>query len=201
MRAHRNRGRRVIVVGGGPAGLMAAGTAAARGAQVILLERNPDVGRKLLITGDGRCNFTNDTDVDGLVAGMPGNGRFLYSAFSQFDSTGLREFFRSLGVESKVESERRVFPFSGVGRDVLGALTTYARENGVDTRCAWKAERIHVKDGEVRGVIAGRIPDRPGLISCDAAIIATGGITYPMTGSTGDGYAMAAGVGHTIVPP
>ncbi|MEW5865255.1 MAG: NAD(P)/FAD-dependent oxidoreductase [Bacillota bacterium] len=201
MRAHRNRGRRVIVVGGGPAGLMAAGTAAARGAQVILLERNPDVGRKLLITGNGRCNFTNDTDVDGLVAGMPGNGRFLYSAFSRLDSTGLRAFFRSLGVESRVEGEGRVFPFSGVGRDVLGALTTYARKNGVETRCAWKAERIYVKDGKVRGVIAGRIPDRPGLISCDAAIIATGGITYPMTGSTGDGYAMAAGVGHTIVPP
>lgn len=188
-------------MGGGPAGLMAAATAAASGARVILLERNPEVGRKLLLTGGGRCNFTHDTDVDGLVAGMPGNGRFLYSALSTLDSARLRDFFGSLGVGSRVDSDGRVFPFSGIGRDVLTALTTHARKKGVETRCVWKAERILVRDGEVRGVIAGRVPMAPGLVSCDAAIIATGGITYPMTGCTGNGYRMAAEIGHTIVEP
>ncbi|MGE5573312.1 MAG: NAD(P)/FAD-dependent oxidoreductase [Bacteroidota bacterium] len=195
------RGRRVIVIGGGPAGLMAAATAAANGARVILLERNPEVGRKLLLTGGGRCNFTHDTDVAGLVAGVPGNGRFLYSALAAFDSAMLRRFFAGLGVESRAEDDGRVFPFSGIGRDVLAALTTYARRKGVETRCVWKAERILARNGKVCGVIAGRVPMSPGLVSCDAAIIATGGITYPMTGSTGNGYRMAAELGHTIVEP
>ncbi len=201
MRGRRDGQRRVIVIGGGPAGLMAAGAAAGAGAKVVLLERNADLGRKLLLTGNGRCNFTHDTDVAGLVAGMPGNGRFLHSAFSEMDSAGLRSFFRGLGVESRADSDGRVFPFSGVGRDVLAALTTHARRNGVEMRCGWKASRIHVRDGKVAGVIAASVPDRPGLASCDAAIMATGGITYPATGSTGDGYAMAAALGHTIVPP
>lgn len=201
MSKESGRGRRVIVIGGGPAGLMAAITAAANGARAILLERNPEVGRKLLLTGGGRCNFTHDTDVEGLVAGMPGNGRFLYSAFAAFDSTRLRHFLASLGVESRAEDDGRVFPFSGIGRDVLTALVTCARKRGVEIRCLWKAERIFVRDGRVCGVIAGRVPMSPGLISCDAAIIATGGITYPMTGSTGNGHRMAAELGHTIVEP
>ncbi|MGE5592423.1 MAG: NAD(P)/FAD-dependent oxidoreductase [Betaproteobacteria bacterium] len=191
----------MIVIGGGPAGLMAAIMAATDGARVILLERNPEVGRKLLLTGGGRCNFTHDTDVEGLVAGMPGNGRFLYSVFTAFDSTRLRRFLAGLGVGSKAEDDGRVFPFSGVGRDVLGALVNCARKKGVEVRCLWKAERILVRGGRVRGVIAGRVPMSPGLVSCDAAIIATGGITYPMTGSTGDGLRMAAELGHTIVEP
>lgn len=191
----------MIVIGGGPAGLMAAITAARNGARVTLLERNPEVGRKLLLTGGGRCNFTHDTDVQGLVAGMPGNGEFLYSAFAALDSTKLRRFLASLGVESVTEVDGRVFPFSGVGRDVLAALATCARKKGVEVKCLWKAERILVRDGHVRGVVAGRVPMNPGLVSCDAAIIATGGVTYPMTGSTGNGHRMARELGHTIVEP
>jgi predicted Rossmann fold flavoprotein len=180
---------------------MAAIAAAGKGARVTLLERNPEVGRKLLLTGGGRCNFTHDTDVQGLVAGMPGNGEFLYSAFSALDSSRLRRFFSDLGVESVVEGDGRVFPFSGVGRDVLTALVTCARKKGVEMRCLWEADRILADDGRVLGVVAGRVPMSPGLVSCDAVVVATGGVTHPMTGSTGDGYRMARELGHTIVEP
>lgn len=201
----RKRGRalqkHVIVIGAGPAGLMAAGTAASLGAAVTVLEKNGRSGRKLLISGKGRCNFTNDTDVDGLIAGMPGNGKFLYSAFSRFDSYDLREFFRKLGVESKTERGMRVFPASGISRDVLRALLVYVKDNGAKVKCNSKVKRVVASNGKVRGVAVEFNQGQDEFVPCDAVIIATGGITYPATGSTGDGFRIAGELGHRIVQP
>jgi len=189
------------VVGAGPAGLMAAGSAASQRANVTLLEKNSRPGRKLLITGKGRCNFTNDTDVDGLIAGMPGNGKFLYSAFSRFDSYDLREFFRELGVESKVERGRRVFPASGISRDVLRALMMYIKKSAAGLRCNSNVKQVVASDGRVKGVVFSTGNGQVEFMPCDAVIIATGGITYTVTGSTGDGFRIAKELGHNIIQP
>lgn len=191
----------IIVVGAGPAGLMAAGRAASSGADVTLLEQNSRPGRKLLITGKGRCNFTNDTDVDGLIAGMPGNGKFLYSAFSRFDSHSLREFFRELGVESKVERGKRVFPVSGISRDVLRALMMYVKKSGAILKHNSKVKQVVAQGGRVVGVVFVAGNGQAEFVQCDAVIIATGGITYAATGSTGDGFRIAKELGHNIVQP
>jgi len=191
----------IIVIGAGPAGFIAAGRGASQGASVTLLERNSRPGRKLLITGKGRCNFTNDTDVDGLVAGMPGNGKFLYSAFSRFDSYDLRAFFRELGVESKTERGKRVFPASGISMDVLRALVMYAKKSGARLKCNSTVKHVVARDGKVQGVIVSAVNGQAQFLRCDAVIIATGGITYKATGSTGDGFRMAKELGHNIVPP
>jgi predicted Rossmann fold flavoprotein len=193
--------KEIIVVGAGPAGLMAAGRAASLGAAVTLLEKNSRPGRKLLITGKGRCNFTNDTDVDGLIAGIPGNGKFLYSAFSRFDSHDLREFFRGFGVESKTERGKRVFPVSGISRDVLRALVMYVTESGARLKPNSKVHEVIASGNEVQGVVLSSGNGETRHIPCDAMAIATGGITYAATGSTGDGFRIAQELGHTIVQP
>lgn len=185
----------VIVIGAGAAGLMAAGQAAAGGADVTLLEKNDRPGRKLLITGKGRCNITNATDTQGLIKNIPGNGRFLYSTFDMFDNHDLVRFFNRLGVETKVERGDRVFPVSDKAADVVDALARFCREQGVKIIYGQPVARITQQDGKVTGVVT-RSDD---AYQAEAVILATGGASYPGTGSTGDGYAMARELGHTIV--
>ncbi|MCC8022263.1 MAG: NAD(P)/FAD-dependent oxidoreductase [Clostridiales bacterium] len=187
----------VAVIGGGPAGMMAAGQAALRGLDVTLLERNERCGRKLLITGKGRCNLTNEKDdVRELVEQVPVNGRFLYSAFSAFSPRDTVEFFEGLGVRTKVERGGRVFPVSDKAMDVVDAMAAFVRRSGART-LQGRAESLRIEHGTVAGVCL----EDGGCIPCDAAIIATGGLSYPRTGSTGDGYRLARQARHTIIAP
>ena len=185
----------IIVIGGGAAGMMAAITAARRGAGVTLLEPNERLGKKLNITGKGRCNVTNDCDPETLMANIPGNGRFLYSALTRFTPQDAMAFFEALGVPLKVERGNRVFPVSDRSFDISGALERELRRLRVRI-LRERAAEITAEDGRVTGVQTDR-QHHP----ADAVVLATGGVSYPGTGSTGDGYAMAAALGHTIVPP
>lgn len=185
--------KRVVVVGGGPAGMMAAITAAESGVQVTLLEPNERLGKKLNITGKGRCNITNDTDLPGLLANIPRNGKFLYSAFTRWGSGDTMAFFERLGVPLKVERGNRVFPVSDRAFDISAALERRLKTLHV----RWAHDRavdIETADGAVCAV-RGEGESYP----ADAVILATGGVSYPATGSTGDGYAMAVELGHTVV--
>ena len=185
----------IIVIGGGAAGMMAAITAARRGAGVTLLEPNERLGKKLNITGKGRCNVTNDCDQETLMANIPGNGRFLYSALTRFTPQDAMAFFEALGVPLKVERGNRVFPVSDRSFDISGALERELRRLRVRI-LRERAAEITAEDGRVTGVQTDR-QHHP----TDAVVLATGGVSYPGTGSTGDGYAMAAALGHTIAPP
>ena len=185
----------IIVIGGGAAGMMAAITAARQGAGVTLLEPNERLGKKLNITGKGRCNVTNDCDQETLMANIPGNSRFLYSALTRFTPQDTMAFFQALGVPLKVERGNRVFPVSDRSFDISGALERELRRLHVRL-LRERAAAITVENGAVIGVDTDR-QHRP----ADAVILATGGVSYPGTGSTGDGYTMAAALGHTIVPP
>ncbi|HOM82931.1 MAG TPA: NAD(P)/FAD-dependent oxidoreductase [Armatimonadota bacterium] len=187
---------RVIVVGGGASGMMAAGTAAERGHRVLLLEKNRSLGRKLRITGKGRCNLTNLTDVEGLVEHLPGNGRFLRSAFYRFGPEDLIAFFTAWGLETKVERGNRVFPASDEAADVVTALERFLRAGHVEVWKESPVSRLLVEAGAIRGVQLRNGTE----LSAAAVILATGGASYPGTGSTGDGYCMACEVGHTIEP-
>lgn len=185
----------VVVIGGGAAGLMAAIRAAECGALVRLIEPNEKLGKKLNITGKGRCNVTNDTDLDGLMQNIPCNGRFLYSAFSQWMPSDTMAFFEAQGVPLKVERGNRVFPVSDSAFDISDALKKRLRH----LKGEWiqdRAVEIATADGTVTAV-KGEKETYP----CDAAILATGGVSYPLTGSTGDGYRMARELGHTIIEP
>lgn len=186
---------KIVVIGGGAAGLMAAITAAEQGAHVTLLEPNERLGKKLNITGKGRCNVTNDASCQELLANVPHNGRFLYSAFSRFDGRDTMAFFEDLGVPLKVERGRRVFPVSDRAFDISGALEHRARQLHV-TVLRQRAEHLEVRDGIVCGVRCGAGETLP----ADRVILATGGVSYPATGSTGDGHRMAREVGHTVMP-
>ena len=175
--------------------MLAAITAASLGQQVLLLERNDRLGKKLLITGKGRCNVTNDTDLDGLMANIPRNGRFLYSALSRFSSRDTMAFFEKAGAALKVERGNRVFPQSDSAFTITDALKRRVKETGVQ----WVRDRavdIEVTDGAVTAVCGEK-----GTYKADRAIIATGGCSYPGTGSTGDGYRLAEALGHTVVEP
>ena len=185
----------VIVIGGGPAGMMAAITAAERGAKVCLMERNQKVGRKLYITGKGRCNVTNDADVRTVLEHIPRNGRFVTSAITRFPPESVKAFFEKRGVALKVERGGRVFPVSDKAADVVDALFLSLRRSGVEL-LEDRAAELLVEDGAVCGVRGEH-----GTIRSKAVVLATGGASYPLTGSTGDGYAMVEKVGHTIVPP
>lgn len=188
--------KRVVVIGGGPAGMMAGGTAGSRGLEVLLIEKNNTLGRKLLLTGKGRCNFTNDTDLQGLINNIPVNGRFLYSAFSKFSNKDVIKFFNNLGVKTKVERGGRVFPESDRAKDILDALERYLKSNNVKI-IKGEVKRVLKDNSKVIGInlIDGR------FIPSDSVIIATGGLSYPETGSTGDGYKFAKELGHSIIPP
>ena len=185
----------IIVIGGGAAGLMAAGTAAECGARVTLFETNEKVGRKLFITGKGRCNVCNDCDVQGVLQNVPVNPRFLYSALGCFSPADVMAFFENHGVPLKTERGNRVFPVSDKSADIIDALFTWVKRSGV-TIAHETVESLALQDGRVTGVQAhGRV------YPADRVIVATGGASYPQTGSTGDGYRFARTAGHKIVSP
>lgn len=188
--------KKVLVVGGGAAGCFAAGTAAENNAEVLLLERNAKIGRKLMITGKGRCNVTNNTDeVDTLIRNIPANGRFLYSAFSNFMPQDTIDFFEDYGVKLKTERGNRVFPESDRAADIVDALDRWLSENGV-RRIQARVTELLTENGEIKGVKT----ETGDTYFADCVILATGGKSYPKTGSTGDGYTLAKSVGHTVTP-
>ena len=183
------------MIGGGAAGTLCAALAAGRGLDVVLLEPNRMLGHKLRITGKGRCNVTNDCDAREFISAIPGDGRFLQSAIHKFGTSDTKALFEGLGVALKTERGNRVFPESDRADDIADALTKLARENGVRV-LRERATRILTDEaGAVRAVASGG-----GEIECEAAVICTGGLSYPGTGSTGDGYRMARELGHTIRP-
>ena len=183
-----------IVIGGGPAGMFAAITAAQRGQKVLLLERNDRLGKKLLITGKGRCNVTNHCAVDEVLKNVPRNGRFLYSALNAFPPDRVMDFFATNGCQLKTERGNRVFPVSDRSQSVLEALQRAMRQSGV-TVCTDRIREILIDNGIVCG-----LRGQNATYGCHWVILATGGLSYPTTGSTGDGYTMAEALGHTIVP-
>ena len=193
--AVRTMNKKIVVIGGGAAGMMAALSAAEQGAQVTLLEPNERLGKKLNITGKGRCNVTNNTDIEGLLANIPCNGKFLYSAFNRFNSADTMNFFEKLGVQLKTERGNRVFPVSDSAFDISAALERRLKALKVQV-LRDRASALKIEDGAVCGVVGER-----GRYSAQAVVLATGGVSYPATGSTGDGYRMAAQLGHEIVPP
>lgn len=183
-----------IIIGGGPAGMFAAITAAERGQKVLLLERNDRLGKKLLITGKGRCNVTNHCSAQEIMQNVPRNSRFLFSALNGFPPERIMAFFEENGCELKTERGNRVFPVSDRSQSVLETLQRCLRKNHVDVRTA-RVKGILTDSGAVSGVRTEKE-----TIPCKWVILATGGLSYPTTGSTGDGYAMAKALGHTIVP-
>ena len=186
---------RVIVIGGGAAGMMAAITAAEGGAQTLLLERNAKAGRKLYITGKGRCNLTNNCPAQDVLDHVIANGRFLTGAICRTPPERIMERFEGMGVPLKTERGNRVFPVSDRAADVIDALAAELRRRRV-TLVQDRAVRTLTEDGRVCGV-EGEKDTYP----CGAVVIATGGVSYPLTGSTGDGYEMARALGHTVVAP
>ncbi|MBR5113062.1 MAG: aminoacetone oxidase family FAD-binding enzyme, partial [Clostridia bacterium] len=185
---------RVLVIGAGPAGMMAAGTAGENGCDVLLLERNQKNGRKLMITGKGRCNVSNNCKtVQELIDNVPGNGRFLFGAFSKFMPSDLVDFIESRGVPLKVERGNRIFPVSDKAADIVDCFVSYAQKHS--RRIEGRAMELIIESGEVRGA---RLESGE-VLSADKVIIATGGLSYPATGSTGDGYALAKQAGHTVI--
>mgnify|MGYP002510470700 CR=1 FL=1 len=187
---------KVIVAGGGAAGMMAAITAARSGAEVLLLEPNEKVGRKLYITGKGRCNVTNNCGRDELMAAIPRNGKFLYSSFDRFGPADTMAFFEGLGVKLKTERGDRVFPMSDKAADIVDALFFELRRLGVEIRRD-RLTGLTAEDGRLTGVTTEG--DGP-LSGFGAVVLATGGASYPRTGSTGEGYELARSVGHTVTP-
>ena len=185
----------VSIIGGGPAGMFAAITAAKQGRSVLLLERNDRLGKKLLITGKGRCNVTNNCDSGEILQNIPRNGRFLYSAMTEFPPKRTMEFFEAAGCPLKTERGNRVFPVSDQSRSVLEALQREMRRLHITVRTA-RAKRVVTDERGVCGVETDR-----GIFQCRRVIRATGGVSYPATGSTGDGYAMAKMLGHTVIEP
>lgn len=186
---------KVVIIGGGAAGLIAAGTAAMNGYDVTVIERNPRVARKVMITGKGRCNLTNATDRDGFFASVRRNPRFLYSAYSKFSYEDTCELFEGLGVPLKIERGNRVFPQSDKAVDIVDALHRYAVENGAKI-IEGRAKALIIDDGRLCGVKL----ENGEKIQSDQVIVATGGLSYPRTGSTGDGYTLAKQAGHSIIP-
>lgn len=185
----------VIVVGGGAAGCMAALAAARQGAAVTLVERNQKLGRKLYITGKGRCNVTNDCTVPELLQCIPQNSRFLTSALTRFPPEQVKAFFESCGVALKTERGNRVFPCSDKSADIIDALLLALRRAGVRL-LQDRVIRLRLGNETLLGA-----EGEHNFYPCKAVILATGGVSYPLTGSTGDGYALAASAGHTVIPP
>lgn len=186
--------KKIVVVGGGPAGVMAAIQSAGEGHAVTLLEKNEKLGKKLFITGKGRCNITNACDVSDLFSNVVSNPKFLYSAFYGFSNEDTVNFFHSLGLKTKVERGNRVFPVSDKSSDVIKALQKACEQRGVNIRLHTEVKDILLKEEKVTGV---RLTGGECLLA-DSVILATGGISYSSTGSTGDGYRMAKNAGHTV---
>jgi predicted Rossmann fold flavoprotein len=188
--------RKVIVIGGGPAGMMAAIKAAENGASVTLLEKMNRIGKKMLITGKGRCNITNAAEIPEIIKNIPGNGVFLNSALRAFDNEAVIRFFNEQGVPTKLERGGRIFPESDQAADAVAAMLACMHECGVHVETNSRVSAIQQENGQIVGV---RLASG-GFLPADAVILAVGGASYPGTGSTGDGYAMAAELGHTITP-
>ena len=184
----------LVVIGGGPAGMMCAYQAAKRGVKVTLLDPNDKLGRKLRITGKGRCNLTNNCDIKTVMANIPGDGRFLYSALNRFSPADTMAFFEDNGLKLKTERGNRVFPQSDNANDVADTMVKLCRRAGVKT-VKNGAKRIVSVNGAVAGVATGE-----GFIPCRAAAVCTGGLSYPLTGSDGAGYRFAEELGHTVTP-
>lgn len=184
------------IIGGGAAGLIAAGFAAKRGLKTAVIERNEKVARKVMITGKGRCNLTNDCTRDGFFANVMTNPKFLYSAYSAFTPDDTMALFENLGVPLKTERGNRVFPQSDKAVDIVDALYKFAVSNGAEIMHG-RAENFITENGEITAVMC----HDGSKTECKSAVIATGGVSYPKTGSTGDGYVLAKQMGHSIVPP
>lgn len=188
--------KRVVVVGAGPAGMMAAIAAAEHEGSVLLLEKMPRAGRKMMITGKGRCNVTSADDTADIIKNIAGNGRFLNSVIRAFDNAAVMAFFENVGVPLKTERGNRVFPQSDRAVDVVDAMMRRLRDLHVELRTNTHVRALVVTDGAIRGV---RL-ESGDMVAADAIVLAVGGASYPLTGSTGDGYAMARDAGHHIVP-
>ena len=186
---------KVIVIGGGPAGMMAAITSAENGNDVTIIEKMPMFGKKLLITGKGRCNITSSLYMSEFIKNTPGNGKFLYSAFQNYTNKDIIEFLRKQGLEVKEERGNRIFPITDKSVDVLNCFKKKIDELKIKYKLNTKVEKILIKNNEVLAVRTDRE-----IIHTDKVILATGGKSYPLTGSTGDGYKIAKDIGHTIVP-
>ena len=185
--------KRVVVIGGGAAGLMAAVIAGREGAKVTLLEKMNYVGKKMGITGKGRCNITNACDMSDFIKNTPGNGKFLFGAYERFTNEDLLQLLHDAGLETKVERGGRVFPASDSALDVRNTFMKLMKHYGVDVHLEEPVKKLLVDDGVVTGVVTDKE-----TYHADAVVIATGGKSYPATGSTGDGYILGAQVGHTI---
>ena len=185
--------KRVVVIGGGAAGLMAAVIAGREGAKVTLLEKMNYVGKKMGITGKGRCNITNACDMSDFIKNTPGNGKFLYGAYERFTNEDLLQLLHDAGLETKVERGGRVFPASDSALDVRNIFMKLMKHYGVDVHLEEPVKKLLIDDGVVTGVVTDKE-----TYHADAVVIATGGKSYPATGSTGDGYILAAQVGHKI---
>ena len=190
--------KRVVIIGAGASGMLAAKVASDRGYKVTVLEKQKWCGQKLLITGKGRCNITNNCEIEELIENVPTNGKFLYSAFYTFTNDQVIDMFNDLGVETKTERGKRVFPVSDKAVDVVRALEKQMRSNkNVEVLLNSKVDKIEAQDGKVKKVILSDKRE----IECDSVIVATGGVSYPRTGSSGDGYKFARNLGHTIIKP
>jgi predicted Rossmann fold flavoprotein len=188
--------KRVCVIGGGPAGIMAAYAAATAGKSTDLYERNEKLGKKLYLTGKGRCNITNAAPIEDFFDNVVSNGVFLYSALYTFDNAELLDMLKKFGLETKVERGGRVFPVSDKSSDVIKALSKVVASTGVNVHFGSKVQGLIIKDKRVAGIkLDGQ------ELSYDSVIVATGGLSYPSTGSTGDGYFFARQAGHTIIEP
>jgi predicted flavoprotein YhiN len=189
----------VIVIGGGAGGMLASGRAARWGTRVILLEKTDQLGRKILVSGKSRCNLTNSKPLEEFIAMYGPSGRFLYGAFHCFFRDDLLALLKRYGVETKVERGGRIFPASDDARDVVAALCRYLDDHHVEIKTGVRVMEIIVENAKIVGVKYKYGDTSPVFLPADAVILATGGATWPATGSTGDGYAMAAGLGHTII--
>jgi predicted Rossmann fold flavoprotein len=188
-----------VVIGGGASGMLAAGRAAENGLRVLLLERNSRLGKKLSITGDGRCNLTNTDETAALIENFGKNGKFLYRALAEFSNHDLIAFFNGLGVRTREERGGRIFPANGDAESVVHALERYMRKHDVTVKMNSRVEKIIIDTAS--GAVAGvALKNEEETISARKIILATGGLSYPATGSTGDGYSMAEALGHTIIP-
>ena len=186
---------KVVVIGGGPAGMLAAISAAKSGNSVTLLEKNNILGKKILITGKGRCNITSSLDISDFINNIPGNGRFLYSAFENFTNEDIIDLLKSEGVKVKEERGNRIFPVSDKAEDVRAALERVVKKSGVQVKLNSKVDKIEVEENKVKRVVCDNEK-----YDADKVILATGGRSYPLTGSNGEGYKIAEKVGHTIKP-
>ena len=189
--------KKVVIAGGGPAGLFAGIFAAQNGADVTILEKMDRPAKKLMITGKGRCNLTNNIELQDFIESIPGNGVFLYSALHKFDNQKLIEFLRSIGIDTKVERGGRIFPETDSAVAVANAIINYAKKEKIEIVCNAECERLIIENSIVQAVQLkdGRV------FKCDSFVLATGGVSYPKTGSTGDGYRIARESGHAIIEP